>query len=337
VFCGQSTGSLRCDRLKNLWYSPGFRHQFLQLPHAAWTGGFYAAGDSGGPLLKYAPGLAREWKGGGSDAQVARHGVVLGVLQGPTVWCDYIQNGNCNPGDGLATHFQGVESFLSTIPSSNEIPRIAGWTFANMFRGGTGTRTHLSTFGSHTYTLPAYPTRVVGIGVDKQNSRVNVWYENGVRTTGSTGDLDLYSQYPWPQFADIMPTQTYTAASGKLNKDIVGMIMAPNGTVFTWYRDRTRSIGTVSDLDSRGTTRTYSVAPGKSVDDIRAMAYRPGGGVLVFYRDGMVSEGTTRDLDRYGAPTPFDTDTYRNADEIMGADTRGNGRVVTYFEHPKLF
>jgi len=338
VFCGQGSGSLRCDRLRNLWYSPGFRHQFLQLPHGAWTGGFYQGGDSGGPLLKYAPGLAREWNGAGSDAHVARHGVVLGVLQGPTVWCDYIQNGNCNPGDGLATRFMGVESWLGMIPGSNVIPRLYTWSFNGMFKGGTGTRTNLSTFGSHDYTRPAYPTRVVGIGIDKQNNRVNVWYENGFRTTGSTTDLDLFSQFPDPRHADVMPTLGYSVASGKQRRDIVGMIMAANGRVYTFYRDGTRSIGTPSDLDRWGAPQTYSVASGKSIDDIVAMAYRTnGGGVMTFYRDGTVSEGTSRDLDSYGAPTPFNTNTNRGADEIMGADTRSDGRVVTFFEHPALF
>jgi len=121
VFCGQGSGSLRCDQLTNLWYSPNFRSQFIQLPYGAWTGGFYEGGDSGGPLLMNAAGLGTT--PGSGDLHTARRGVVLGVLQGPTVFCDYIQNGNCNPGDGLATHFHGIEGFLTTIGAIGVIER----------------------------------------------------------------------------------------------------------------------------------------------------------------------------------------------------------------------
>jgi hypothetical protein len=339
VFCGQSSSSLRCDGLKNLWYSPSFRNTFVQIPYGAWTGGFYAPGDSGGPLLKRAPGFAREWNGRGSDLDVAKHGVVLGVLQGPTVFCDYIQNGNCNPGDGLAAHFQGLDNWLNSIGSLGQIARLSSWSFAGMFQVTTGTETQLSSSSTQSYTRPAYAARVVGAEIDPRNNQVYVWYENGFYSVGTNTDLDVFSQYPDPRLADVMPTRSYSGASGKLNRDIVEMIMGSTGVVYTYFRDGTYTMGVPDDLDAIRGAAPYSLPPGKTPDDIVAMANLqvPSPRVLVYYRDGTVSEGALNVLDYFGAPTPFRTGTARGASEIMAAGTRSNGSVVTWFEHPKLY
>lgn len=131
VFCGHGNpSSLNCDTLKNLWYSPGFRSEFFQLPQAAWNNRRadppFEPGDSGGPLLVYAPDRSSHpWSllNLGNAETATRDGVVMGVLQGPTVFCDYIQNGNCNPLDGLAATFAGMDDWLDTLPKGRLIPR----------------------------------------------------------------------------------------------------------------------------------------------------------------------------------------------------------------------
>src|SRR5262245_48673024 len=82
AFCGQGDGNLRCDRLTNIRWTEHFRNQFFHLPYGAFTSGMYVEGrgDEGGPLLKYAPGLSRQWEGQGSVRDVAMYGAVLGVL-----------------------------------------------------------------------------------------------------------------------------------------------------------------------------------------------------------------------------------------------------------------
>jgi len=333
-FCGQGDGSLRCDTLSNLWWSPNFRHQFFQLPYGAWDSGMFEAGDSGGPLLKYAPGLTRQWEGAGGVLDVAMHGVVLGVLQGPTVFCDYIQNGNCNPSDGLATRFEGIDPWLAGIPDSADIPRIYSWNFANQFRAGVGPAasggTNLTSVTQNSYTFPTYAGRIVGVGINKSTNQVHTWYDNSVLTIGTRSDLDAVSQHP--QFPDL-PMRFYNSATGRSPSQIVAMMINPNGNVHTWYDDGTASIGSISDLDSLQAPQSYQLPSGKTPDDIVAVASRPGGGVFAYYTDGTFSEGWFNDLDLYQPPRPFQTGNGRDPTSILGIDTYNNGQTLTLFAH----
>ncbi len=139
AFCGRGNGGLWCDKLTNLWFSPNFRNEFLQLPSAAWANSRaqppFEPGDSGGPLMIYSRRFSsRPWqlsRRGDLEATIA-DGVVLGVLQGPTVFCDYIQNGNCNPLDGLATHFEGMSSWIRSLPRGSLVPMISAPTTVSL-------------------------------------------------------------------------------------------------------------------------------------------------------------------------------------------------------------
>jgi hypothetical protein len=203
VFCGQGDENLRCTRLSNLWWSPNFRNKFFQLPTGAFDDGVFVAGwgDDGGPLLKYAPGLTRQWEGAANVTDVAMYGAVLGVLQAPTVVCDYFQNITCKPTDGLASRFEGIEPWLNTINDAyQDIPRVTNWTltFPGLFTTGVGTLTNLTASAQGQYTFPAYAGRIVGVSIEKATDRVHTWYDNGVMTIGTRGDLDAYSQVSGP-------------------------------------------------------------------------------------------------------------------------------------------
>jgi hypothetical protein len=351
AFCTRGgDGELRCDSLSNLWYSPNFRHEFLQLPAAAWattTSSWpwrFQGGDSGAPLLKYAPGLNRQWDGAGGLVDVAMYGAVLGVLQGPTILCDWIQNGNCNPADGLATHFNGVENWLDgrdggrPVPFASDIPRISMWTFANRFRAGVGVAASLTAVSQNSYSFPAYVGKIVGMGIDKATNRLHTWYDNGYMTIGTRADLDAFSQVTGP-FAvpDLMPTQMFSGAAGRAHSQIVAVMIDHGGDTHTWYADGTTVAGTRTDLDSVQPPRRYLLPPGKVPGDIVAIAARPGGGVLAYYRDGTVSEGVFDDLDAYLAPRPFETGNGRQPGEILGIDTLSDGRTVTLFDQEALY
>lgn len=332
AFCGQSDGNLRCDTLSNLWWSPNFRNTFLQLPAGAWASGFYEAGDSGGPLIKYAPGLARQWDGAGNTTRAVLYGAVLGVLQGPTVFCDYIQNGNCNPSDGLATRFEGLGPWLTSIGASSALHQITSWvSFQHRFEVATGVPHDLNAVAESTYSFPAYAGRIVGMGIDKASNKLVTFYDNGFRTTGTRNDLDAFSQAPGPG-SDLLPTQVFRGAEGKAHSRIVAMMIYTNGRVYSWYEDGTTYVGSPDDLDLFHGARTFSLPPGKQVTDLVAIASRPAGGVIAYYRDGTKSEGTATDLDAYSALTSIDLGA-RDPQDILAVDTLANGQTVTLFAH----
>src|SRR5262245_8486411 len=245
AFCGQGDGNLRCDRLSNIWWSPNFRYQFFQLPYEAFSTGMYVEGrgDEGGPLLKYAPGLTRRWEGAGTLRDVAMYGAVLGVLQAPTVVCDYLQNSNCNPMDGLAARFGDIdiEPWLNTINDAyGDIPRISQWPlmFPGLFNASVGTTTNLTASGQNPSTFPAYAGRMAGFSVDRATDRLYTWYDNGTWTIGTRIDLDSFSQAPTAP--DLMPTKWFSGPAGRSHSQIVAMMIDPAGNVHTWYLDGTQ-------------------------------------------------------------------------------------------------
>jgi len=342
VFCGQGDENLRCDKLSNLWWSPNFRNKFFQMPKEAFDAGYFVAGwgDDGGPLLKYAPGLTRQWEGAAGVLDVAMYGAVLGVLQAPTVVCDYIQDSNCDPADGLASRFEDIEPWLNTINDAyQDIPRITNWTltFPGLFTTGTGNLSNLTALARGQYTFPAYTGRMVGVSIDKSTDRVHTWYDNGLYTVGTGADLDAYSQASGPApIPDVTPTRSFSGPSGRPHSQIVAMNIDPAGNTHTWYADGYHVTGSVSDLDAVQQPQPYRLPVGKTAGDIVAIATRPSGGLLAYYRDGTFSEGVFYDLGLFAQPRPFSTGNNRRAEEIAGIDTYRSGLTLTLFDHPRF-
>jgi len=340
AFCGQGDANLRCDRLANIWWSPNFRNQFFQMPREAFTTGFYAegGGDEGGPLIKYAPGLSRQWEGQGSIRDVAMHGAVLGVLQAPTVICDFVKNGNCDPMDGLAARFGDIEieEWLNTInDASADIPRITQWPlmFANLFYAGVGSNTNLTSVSQNQYTFPAYPGKIVGFSVNQASNTTYTWYDNGSWSQGHRADLDYYTQ---TQVApDLMQTQTFAGATGRSHSQIVAITINLAGDTNTWYSDGTQTRGEVNDLDRYQQPQPYTLPAGKTPRDIVAITTPTTGGVRAYYRDGTYSDGVYYDLALFDGPRPFQTGNNRPAAAILGIGTYNNGQNVTLFEQPR--
>jgi hypothetical protein len=339
-FCGQGDENLRCDRLTNIWWSPNFRNQFFQMPRGAFTTGFWSEGkgDEGGPLLKYAPGLTKQWEGAGSVRDIARFGTVLGVLQAPTVICDLPANGGkCDPMDGLAARFGDIdiEAWLNTINDARQdIPRINQWPsmFMGLFQAGGGSATNLSSAGVSQYTFPAYAGRIVGFSVNQATDQTYTWYDSGHYSIGTRSDLDIFTQFPLDP--DVTPTRTFRTADGKPISQIVSIALDPSGYAHTWYRDGTHVIGAPNDLDSIQQPLPYGLPPGKTAADVVAITTRASGGVRAYYRDGTYSEGVYYDLNLFEPPRAFQTGNNRRPDEIIGVGVR-SGQVVTLFEHPR--
>ena len=100
-------------------------------------------------------------------------------------------------------------------------------------------------------------SHVVGIAI-APNSRVYVWYDNGMQSAGTSTDFD----------ADIAP-RSYSTASGKTPYFIRGIgIAKSNSHVYTWYSDNTVTEGWSRDLDAYGGPVAYTV-PGSATDSTK--------------------------------------------------------------------
>lgn len=98
----------------------------------------------------------------------------------------------------------------------------------------------------------------------------------------------------------------YALPSGQRPVDIVGIGIAEGERVTAWYRDGTRSTGSIRDLGSGSAGEPYALPPGKSPADIVGLDKAPSNGwAYAWYADGTVSAGTDEDLDAQRAPYPY--------------------------------
>jgi CubicO group peptidase (beta-lactamase class C family) len=86
---------------------------------------------------------------------------------------------------------------------------------------------------------------------------------------------------------------------------IVAMAIAPDNRVYTWYSDRTMSIGTSTNLTAHQGRRSYTIPLDREPSDIRAIDIAKNGRVYVWYDDRTLSIGTSRNLGAYEVP-PMD-------------------------------
>ena len=77
------------------------------------------------------------------------------------------------------------------------------------------------------YTLPPGKAAadIVGIAIAKSTDYVYTWFGDSTVTFGRSWDLDA-----------LQGAYSYAPAAGKAPTDIVGMGIASNDHVFTWYR-----------------------------------------------------------------------------------------------------
>jgi CubicO group peptidase (beta-lactamase class C family) len=165
-------------------------------------------------------------------------------------------------------------------------------------------------------------TPVVDIAISPED-RVFAWYVNGTFSEGSSDNLARHSA----------PKQ-YTLPPGKTPTDVRGIAIDQIGQVWTWYSDRTRSIGTPDRLDSIvGLSQKDSVKlpSGKTMDHIVGIDFaKKNPRVYVWYEDGTVSSGLPFELGKDGAPKPFTTSAQTSYD-IRGVGIAKNDHVYAWF------
>ena len=142
------------------------------------------------------------------------------------------------------------------------------------------------------------PDDIVGMSIACSNDRVFTWYRDRHVTSGTSENLDARQGH--------QSAQTYSLPPGKTPDDIVGIGISKKDHVYTWYKDKTLSIGTSTDLDSRQGLSGYSLPPGKSPQDIVGIDIACSTDkVFTWYGSGTVSIGSSADLGLHQVPTSY--------------------------------
>lgn len=98
----------------------------------------------------------------------------------------------------------------------------------------------------------------------------------------------------------------YSPPEGRTPAGIVGMGIANNDRVYTWYSDGKVVAGRSTDLDYNLAPYSYTLPPGKTTSNIVAISIaKSSDWVYAWYDDGTVSAGTSSDLDAHLSPYAY--------------------------------
>src|SRR5690242_18167026 len=97
-------------------------------------------------------------------------------------------------------------------------------------------------------------------------------------------------------------------------------IACSNDHVYTWYSDRTVSVGTSENLAAYEPPHSYSLPFGKTPDDIVGIGIAGDDRVYAWYIDSTVSVGTSTDLGRYQPRHPYRVAFQESAANILAMD-----------------
>jgi hypothetical protein len=114
----------------------------------------------------------------------------------------------------------------------------------------------------------------------------------------------------------------FAATTAYGQRRIVGISIAcSNDHVYTWYSDRTVSVGTSENLEAYQPPHPYSLPFGKSPNDIVEIGIARNDHVFTWYTDRTVSSGTSTDLDKYQPRHPYRLPQFESvASRIVGID-----------------
>ena len=134
------------------------------------------------------------------------------------------------------------------------------------------------------------------------NDVLVMWYDDGTLSETPFRNEDGGSLDPIGE----RQRSPYRLPPGQRPGDIVGIGISGGEKVSAWYRDGTRSTGSIRDLGSGSAGVRYTLPPGKSPTDIVGLAKAPSNGwAYAWYADGTVSAGTDEDLDAHRTPYDF--------------------------------
>jgi len=109
-------------------------------------------------------------------------------------------------------------------------------------------------------------------------------------------------------------------------------IACSNDHVYTWYADRSVSVGTSENLAAYQPPHVYLLPSGKSPDNIIGMGIAGNDHVYTWYDDGTVSSGTSIDLDEYRAPYRYSLPPGKTPADVIGIDIAcSNDHVYVWY------
>ena len=116
-------------------------------------------------------------------------------------------------------------------------------------------------------------------------------------------------------------------------RTIVGMSIAcSNDRVYTWYSDRTVSVGNSENLSAYQPPHPYSLPFGKTPDDIVEIGIAGNDHVYTWYSDSTVSSGTSTDLDKYQPRHPYRLAPFKSPRDVVGIDIAcSNDHVYVWY------
>ena len=166
------------------------------------------------------------------------------------------------------------------------------------------------------------PSDVGGIAIGGSGTVYTTW-EKGLRSysVGTTTDLDHHVDVTGP----LSPLW--------FGKYIVGQAAAANETIYTWWSDGTKTVGTNDDLHAIS-TGTYIAAPGQSYSDIVAIGIHKviDSRVVAYYRDGTYSIGWSGRLGNYERDLPYSLPGGYSPDDVLSMDFSPANKPYVWFE-----
>ncbi|KAB2897674.1 MAG: hypothetical protein F9K40_12490 [Kofleriaceae bacterium] len=114
--------------------------------------------------------------------------------------------------------------------------------------------------------------------------------------------------------------------------EIVGVAIAANNWVYTWYLDGSVTAGTPTQVDEHKAVYKFSLPPGYYAAQIVEMAINSQDRVYTWWSDGKVSIGTSFDLDAYQAPQGnYALPAGKTRYMIVGIGISGSDTVHTWY------
>ena len=161
--------------------------------------------------------------------------------------------------------------------------------------------------------------RIVGIGIAKSNDHVYAWNDDGMVTSGNSGDFEKYHHaYPCQ-----LP-------AGETPADLVAVAISREDHVYAWFVDGKVSHGTTGDVSH--VIGTYSLPNGEQPSQIVGIGIAGSDDhVYAWYADGTVSIGTSGNLGRYRGPLPYHLPDGFSSSDIVGIDIAANDHVYVWF------
>lgn len=143
-------------------------------------------------------------------------------------------------------------------------------------------------------------------------------------TTGTSSDLDAYGG-----------PDSFAIPAGTAMVPIVGVAIAGDEHVYTWFADNTVSQGYSKNLAYYSGPLSVTLPAGRSASTIVGVGIAANDHVWTWFSDNKVCQGTTRNLCGYSGPTPFTLPPGESIDKLIGVDIASGDHVYSWYSDGK--